>query len=181
MTYGSNIAARFLMLAVQSNRRPHPFQVLFPRSVAPIPPTPHSQTAAPSPLISGMQSMQANPAPPVGSPSPYPFSLVRRNNAYSTYPIHPAPSSNYASNHPSAIEEQLALQMQMYALNNHAALSDSTFSPSSTPFPGPGYNSWTFLQASRAFGGGVWPRFDSTATMRISSRARATNQLVFRS
>ncbi|KAG2114982.1 hypothetical protein BD769DRAFT_1629970 [Suillus cothurnatus] len=58
--------------------------------------------------------------------------------------------------------------MQMYALNNHAALSDSTFSPSSTPFPGPGYNPWTFLQASRAFGGGVWPRFDSTATMRIS-------------
>ncbi|KAG2115606.1 hypothetical protein BD769DRAFT_1629929 [Suillus cothurnatus] len=47
--------------------------------------------------------------------------------------------------------------MQMYALNNHAALSDSTFSPSSTPFPGPGYNPWTFLQASRAFGGGSSP------------------------
>jgi hypothetical protein len=175
MTYGSNIAARFLMLAVQSNsssratdgrthfkstqminmmmmlQLPIYHITLFPRSVAPILPTPHSQTATPSPLISGMQSMQANPAPPVGSPSPYPFSHVRRNNAYSTYPIHPAPSSNYASNHPSAIEEQLALQMQMYALNNHAALSDSTFSPSSTTFPGPGYNPWTFLQASRAF------------------------------
>lgn len=174
----------------QSNGRPHPLQnqvysddqhhddaaaayishyFQSPRPVAPIPPTPHSQTAAPSPLISSMQSMQASPAPPVGSPYPYPFSHVRRNNAYSTYPIHPAPSSNYDPNHPSVIEEQLALQMQMYALNNHAALSDSTFSPSSTPFPGPGYNPWTFLQASRAFGGGVRPRFDSTATMSIQS------------
>lgn len=174
----------------QSNGRPHPLQhqvysddqnhddaaaayishyFQSPRPVAPIPPTPHSQTAAPSPLISSMQSMQASPAPPVGSPYPYPFSHVRRNNAYSAYPIHTAPSSNYDPNHPSAIEEQFALQMQMYALNNHAALSDSTFSPSSTPFPGPGYNPWTFLQASRAFGGGARPRFDSTATMSIQS------------
>jgi hypothetical protein len=140
-----------------------------PRPVAPIPPTPHSQTAAPSPLIS---SMQASPAPPVGSPYPFPFSHVRRNNTYSAYPIHTAPSSNYDPNHPSVIEEQLALQMQMYALNNHAALTDSTFSPSSTPFPGPGYNPWTYLQASRTFGGGgggVRPRFDSTATMSIQS------------
>jgi len=139
-----------------------------PRPVAPIPPTPHSQTAAPSPLIS---SMQASPAPPVGSPYPYPFSHVRRNNTYSAYPVNTAPSSNYDPNHPSVIEEQLALQMQMYALNNHAALSDSTFSPSSTPYPGPGYNPWTFLQASRAFGmgGAVRPRFDSTATMSIQS------------
>ncbi|KAG2738789.1 hypothetical protein P692DRAFT_20823208 [Suillus brevipes Sb2] len=116
-----------------------------------------------------MQSVQASPAPPVGSPYPYPFSHVRRNNAYSAYPIHTTPSSNYDPNHPSAIEVQFALQMQMYALNNHTALSDSTFSPSSTPFPGPGYNPWTFLQASRALGGGVRPRFDSTATMSIQS------------
>jgi hypothetical protein len=46
----------------------------------------------------------------------------------------------------------------MYALNNNAAMSDSTFSPSSTPFPGAAYNPWAFLQASRAFGG---RRFDS--------------------
>ncbi|KAG1788526.1 uncharacterized protein HD556DRAFT_1447731 [Suillus plorans] len=88
-----------------------------------------------------MMAMQSlRPAPPVGSPYPYPFSHVRRNNVYSTYSIHTAPSSNYDPNHPSVIEEQLTLQMQMYALNNHAALSDSTFSPSSTPFPGAGYN-----------------------------------------
>ncbi|KAH7922877.1 hypothetical protein BV22DRAFT_1016446 [Leucogyrophana mollusca] len=133
-----------------------------PRPGAPIPPTPHSQTAAPSPLIS---SMHASPAPPVGSPYPFPFSHVRRSNTYSGYPTQPAPSSNYDPNHPSVIEEQLALQMQMYALNNHAAMSDSTFSPSTTPFPGPGYNPWAFLQASRAFGG---RRLDSTMSLQSS-------------
>jgi len=80
---------------------------------------------------------------------PYPFSHVLRNNTYSAYPVHTAPFSIYDPNHPSIIKEQLAPQMQMYALNNHAALADPTFSPSSTPFPGPGYNPWTFLQASR--------------------------------
>ncbi|KAG1838984.1 hypothetical protein F4604DRAFT_1691456 [Suillus subluteus] len=116
-----------------------------PRPVVPISLTPHT---TPSPLISGMQSMQASSAPPVGSPHPSPFSHVRRNNFYSTYPTHTAPTSNYDPNYPSVFEEQLALQMQMYALNKHTALSDSTFSPSSTPFPGPGYNPWMFLQAS---------------------------------
>ena len=132
------------------------FQSIRPN--APIPPTPHSQTAAPtpSPFVS---SIQPSPAPPVGSPYPYPFTHLRRN----PYPVHAvptAPSSNYDRNHPSVIEEQLALQMQMYALNNNAApMSDSTFSPSSAPFPGASaYNPWAFLQASRAFGG---RRFDS--------------------
>jgi hypothetical protein len=48
----------------------------------------------------------------------------------------------------------------MYALNNNAAsMSDSTFSPSATSFPGlAAYNPWAFLQASRSFGG---RRFDS--------------------
>ena len=127
------------------------------RPNAPIPPTPHSQTAAPSPSPF-VSSIQPSPAPPVGSPYPYPFTHVRRN----PYPVHAvptAPSSSYDPNHPSVIEEQLALQMQMYALNNNAAaMTDSTFSPSSTPFPGAGYNPWAFLQASRAFGG---RRFDS--------------------
>ncbi|KAG2132028.1 hypothetical protein DEU56DRAFT_812716 [Suillus clintonianus] len=157
MICGASTAAHFLTIAVQNNDNmratdghtrhdqnrddaaaayiSHYSQA--PRPVAPIPPTPHSQTAAPSPLISSMQSMQASPAPPVGSPYPYPFSHVRRNNTYFGYPIHTAPSSNYDPNH-SVIKEQVALQMQMYALNNHAILSDSTFSPSSTPFPGPG-------------------------------------------
>ena len=122
-----------------------------PRPMAPIPPTPHSATAAPSPspLIS---SVQPSPAPPVGSPYPYPFTHVRRSRAYAASPI--AASSSYDPNHPSVIQEQLALQMQMYARNNHAPVSESNFSPASTPYPGSGYNPWTFLQASRAFGGG---------------------------
>ena len=128
-----------------------------PRPMAPIPPTPHSQTAAPtpSPLVS---SVQPSPAPPIGSPYPYPFTHVRRSHAYaaaaaaaSASPI--AASSSYDPNHPSVIQEQLALQMQMYAMNNHAPVSESNFSPASTPYPGSGYNPWTFLQASRAFGG----------------------------
>ncbi|KAF8120714.1 hypothetical protein EV363DRAFT_1368461 [Boletus edulis] len=160
----------------QQNTRPHPLQTQVhledqyyddaaaaylqsyfqsARPNAPIPPTPHSQTAAPSPSPF-ISSIQPSPAPHVGSPYPYPFTHVRRN----PYPVHtvPTPSSNYDPNHPSVIEEQLALQMQMYALNNNAAMSDSTFSPSSTPFPGAAYNPWAFLQASRAFGG---RRFDS--------------------
>ncbi|KIK22483.1 hypothetical protein PISMIDRAFT_102495 [Pisolithus microcarpus 441] len=135
------------------------------RPNAPIPPTPHSQTAAPSPspLVS---SIQPSPAP-VGSPYPFPFSHVRRNVAYAP-PT--APSTTYD---PASIEEQIALQMQMYALNNHAALSDSTFSPSSTPFPGSGYNPWTFLQSTRAFGG-ARPRFDSMS-MRSSPSHQPVN------
>ena len=161
----------------QQNIRPHPLQTqIHPedhyyddaaaaylqtyfqstRPNAPIPPTPHSQTAAPSPSPF-ISSIQPSPAPPVGSPYPYPFTHVRRN-PYPAHVIPTAPSSNYDPNHPSVIEEQLALQMQMYALNNNAAMSDSTFSPSSTPFPGAAYNPWAFLQASRAFGG---RRFDS--------------------
>ncbi|KAF9236902.1 hypothetical protein BU15DRAFT_49464 [Melanogaster broomeanus] len=139
-------AAAYLQMYIQSVR-PN----------APIPPTPHSQTGAPSPSPF-VSSIQPSPAPHVGSPYPFPFTHVPRHRPYSTNPIHTAPSSNYDPNHPSVIEEQLALQMQMYALNNNAVMSDSTFSPSSTPFPGAGYNPWAFLQASRAFGG---RRFDS--------------------
>jgi len=80
-----------------------------------------------------------------------------------------APSSTYD---PAAIEEQIALQMQMYALNNQPVLTDSTFSPSSTPFPGPGYNPWAFLQATRGFPG-ARPRFDS-----MSMRSSPSHQPV---
>ncbi|KAN0129994.1 hypothetical protein V8E53_012148 [Lactarius tabidus] len=55
---------------------------------------------------------------------------------------------------PNVVREQLALQMQIYVLNNGGMVSDSTLSPSSTPFSGPQYNSWTFLQMSNAFGSG---------------------------
>lgn len=174
--YQNNVHQHQYQNQNQNQQRPHPLQTqIHPedqmyddpaaaylqayfqsvRPNAPIPPTPQTTAPSPSPFVS---SIQPSPAPPVGSPYPYPFSHVRRNNTYSGYPVHTAPSSNYDPNHPSVIEEQLALQMQMYALNNNAAMSDSTFSPSSTPFPGQGYNPWAFLQASRAFGG---RRFDS--------------------
>jgi hypothetical protein len=127
-----------------------------PRPNAPIPPTPNSQTAAPSPspLLSGMQSIPPySPVPPVGSPYPFPFSHVRRPLAYSGSANRLAPSSNYDPNHPSAIQEQLALQLQVYAMNNNRApMSESTLSPSSTPFQPPGYNPWAFLHTNRTFG-----------------------------
>jgi hypothetical protein len=138
--------------------RPRYFQRPLP--VAPILPTSHSQTTAP--LI---PRMRAIPIPRVGVPCSYSFTHVRGNNVHSTYPIHTAPYFNHKPNHPSVIEEQLALQTQMDTSNNHATLSNSTFSPSSTPFPGP---AWAFLQASRAFGV-VRPRFDSTATLSTQS------------
>ncbi|OSX60704.1 hypothetical protein POSPLADRAFT_1040694, partial [Postia placenta MAD-698-R-SB12] len=102
------------------------------RPNAPIPPTPHSQTAAPSPspLISAMQSEVEHRQ--IGSPYPYPFTHIRRTTVAAP-PV--APSSSYDMNNPAVIREQLALQMQIYALNNGLAPpSDSTFSPPSTPF-----------------------------------------------
>ena len=138
-----------------------------PRPMAPIPPTPHSHTAAPSPspLVS---SVQPSPAPPVGSPYPYPFTHVRRLHAYAPSPI--GEGSTYDPNHPSAIQEQLAMQMQMYALNNHVPVSESSFSP---PPSGGGlaYNPWTYLQASRMFGG----RRDSGMSMRSSPSHEPVN------
>ncbi|KAF7981828.1 hypothetical protein HWV62_15347 [Athelia sp. TMB] len=133
-----------------------------PRPMAPIPPTPTSHTAAPSPspMIS---SIQPSPAPQIGSPYPYPFTHVRRQQTYPASPL--AASSSYDPNHPSVIQEQLALQMQMYALNNHAPVSESNFSPATTPYPGASYNPWTFLQASRAFNGG---RIDQSHSLHSS-------------
>lgn len=156
-----------------SSRGPSAHQHVRPG--APIPPTPHSQTAAPSPspLISGMQSPHNrskpvlppySPAPPPGgSPYPYPYGHIRRGYAQQSLE-----GPGYAGSHagtgtgfdmanydPAVIREQIALQMQIYALNNGGMASDATslsLSPSSTPFPGPNYNPWPFLQSTRVFG-----------------------------
>jgi hypothetical protein len=152
---------------------PHSPMATHSRPGAPIPPTPHSHTAAPSPspLISGMGRANGikpvlppySPAPPVGSPYPYPFGHIRRGQSYSG-------SYNGTMDHsqmdPNVVREQLALQMQIYALNNGGMVSDSTLSPSSTPFPGPQYNPWAFLQTSNIFGGRRG--MDSSASMRSS-------------
>ncbi|TCD66211.1 hypothetical protein EIP91_001658 [Steccherinum ochraceum] len=129
------------------------------RPRAPIPPTPQSNTSAPSPspAISAIQG--EHEARQMGSPYPYPFTHIRR-----TAPFAPpnAPSSSFDQNNPALVREQLALQMQIYALNNGlAAPSDSTFSPSSTPFPGPGYNPWGLHHQ------GILPG-DTTMSMRSS-------------
>lgn len=155
---------------------PHSPMATHSRPGAPIPPTPHSHTAAPSPspLISGMGRANGvkpvlppySPAPPVGSPYPYPFGHIRRGQNYSgSY----NPTMDFSQMDPNVVREQLALQMQIYALNNGGMVSDSTLSPSSTPFPGPQYNPWAFLQTSDVFGGrrgGGIP--DSSASMRSS-------------
>ncbi|KAI0666107.1 hypothetical protein C8Q78DRAFT_985135 [Trametes maxima] len=124
------------------------------RPGAPVPPTPQSHTAAPSPspLISATPS-DIEPRQ-IGSPYPYPFTHIRRSTLSGPMP---PPSTNYDMNNPAVIREQLALQMQMYALNNGLAppSSESAFSPSSTPFPGPGYNPWAFVPGAGTAGLGA--------------------------
>jgi hypothetical protein len=154
---------------------PHSPMATHPRPGAPIPPTPHSNTAAPSPspLISGMGRANGHkpvlppysPVPPVGSPYPYPYGHIRRGQTYSgSY----NGTMDFSQMDPNVVREQLALQMQIYALNNGGMVSDSTLSPSSTPFPGPQYNPWAFLQTSNVFGGRRGGIPDSTASMRSS-------------
>ncbi|RPD55129.1 hypothetical protein L227DRAFT_615609 [Lentinus tigrinus ALCF2SS1-6] len=120
------------------------------RPGAPVPPTPQSHTAAPSPspLISATPSDVERRQ--IGSPYPYPFTHIRRSTVSGGIT---APSTSY-DNNPNVIREQMALQMQIYALNNGLAppSSDSAFSPSSTPFPGPGYNPWAFVPAGGGLG-----------------------------
>ncbi|RDX48554.1 hypothetical protein OH76DRAFT_1404830 [Lentinus brumalis] len=121
------------------------------RPGAPVPPTPQSYTAAPSPspLISATPSDVERRQ--IGSPYPYPFTHIRRSTVSGGMT---APSTSYDLNNPNVIREQIALQMQIYALNNGLApaSSESAFSPSSTPFPGPGYNPWAFVPAGGGLG-----------------------------
>ena len=139
-----------------------------PRPDAPIPPTPHSQSSAPSPspLISGAYENRNgtrdfppfSPIAPVGSPYPYPFNHVRR-------PPHFSQSSNNL-NHtnggpapggptnidPAMLREQYAKQWQIFAQNNNwGAMSDSTFSPAPTPFQG-AFSPWAHWHTQRIFG-----------------------------
>ena len=161
---------------------PHSPMASHSRPGAPIPPTPHSHTAAPSPspLISGMGRANGmkpvlppySPAPPVGSPYPYPFGHIRRGQSYGgSYPG----TVDLSQMDPNVVREQLALQMQIYALNNGGMVSDSTLSPSSTPFPGPQYNPWTYLQTSNAFSGRRGGMADPMASMRSSPSHQPVN------
>ncbi|KAG7085575.1 hypothetical protein E1B28_003131 [Marasmius oreades] len=144
-----------------------------PRPDAPIPPTPHSQTSppSPSPLLSGTvysgttELPPFTPVTPAGSPYPYPYSHVMRNH------VQPARQTqnplNLDLNNPSAIHEQFVKQWQIYAQNNHGHVSDSTLSPSSTPYPTPPFNPWAHWHTQRILGGRYGFPSD-TATQRSS-------------
>ncbi|KZT74610.1 hypothetical protein DAEQUDRAFT_201332 [Daedalea quercina L-15889] len=144
------------------------------RPNAPIPPTPQTNTAAPSPspLLSAMQS-EAEPRQ-IGSPYPYPFTHIRR----STMPaMQQAPSSTPDMNNPDYIREQMALQWQIYALNNgyQQASDASTFSPPGTPFPGPGYNPLAFVPLMGVQGLGQAGARASVMSMRSSPSHEPVN------
>ncbi|KAI0092873.1 hypothetical protein BDY19DRAFT_926868 [Irpex rosettiformis] len=112
---------------------------------APVPPTPVTNTAAPSPspFPSDIEPRQ------IGSPYPYPFAHIRRTALSAAQN---AATSTFEPNDIAHVREQLQMQMQIYALNNGLAPpSESTFSPSSTPFPGVGYNPWAFMHQARGF------------------------------
>ena len=123
-----------------------------PRPDAPIPPTPHTATAAPSPSPVYRPSQR-----PVGSPYPFPFNHVRRNRQNQ--------NSRLIANglDPATITEQIARQWQIYAQNNHGNITDSTLSPSSTPFQPDLFNQWAYLHTNRMMKG-----FQEAASMHSS-------------
>jgi hypothetical protein len=135
---------------------------------APIPPTPQSHTTvlSMSSLISGMGYTNGiklilppySTAPLVGSPYLYPY---RHIHCRQTYRGSYNRTLDHSQMDPNVIHEQLALQMQIYALNN-GMVSDSMLSSLSMPFllsiiPGHSYRQticlvedmvlWTHLQA----------------------------------
>ena len=124
------------------------------RPDAPIPPTPHSQTAAPSPspLISGYGGNQDlpnyRPMRAAGSPYPFPFGHVRRSRpvGQSVGGRNSLLSSGLAMD-----PNRIARQYQIYAQNAHQGnITDSTLSPSSTPFqPDNMFDQWAYLHTAR--------------------------------
>lgn len=139
-SYGEDSASAYIQSYLQSSRPD-----------APIPPTPHSQTAAPSPspLVSGYGAGKSyRPMRAGGSPYPFPFAHVRRNRqSQRFFP------GNFDSNHPSVISEQVARQWQIFAQNNRGDITDSTLSPSSTPFQGELYDHWAYVHTNRMMRG----------------------------
>ncbi|KAF8960271.1 hypothetical protein BDZ97DRAFT_1620132, partial [Flammula alnicola] len=135
-----------------------------PRPDAPIPPTPHSQTAAPSPspLLSGYgvgkELPLYRPIRAAGSPYPFPFNHVRRNRQVQGQRFLPSGLE------PPTLTEQVARQWQVFAQNNQGNITDSTLSPSSTPFQGDLFDHWAYLHTQRMMRGGML----DTASMQSS-------------
>ncbi|KAF8267345.1 hypothetical protein EI94DRAFT_1801824 [Lactarius quietus] len=142
------------------------------------PPTPYSHTSprSISPIIPGMSP--ANRTKPVLPP----YSPVPHSESPNTLPFeHIRPMSDVGSDNmnlsqmdPSVVREQLSQQLQIYALNNGGKVSGSTLSTSSSPFPGPHYDPWTFLHTNSAFGG----RRRGIADEQTSTRSSPSHQPV---
>ena len=147
------------------------------RPGAPTPHTSYSHTS-PSPILSGMNRTNGtkpvlppySPAPHTDSPYPYPFGHIRPR----IYASADNGNAGLSQIDPNLLRERLATEMQIYALNNGGMVSDSTLSPSSTPFPGPQYNPWKFLQTSNAYGG----RNGGIANSMASTRSSPSHQPV---
>ncbi|KAF8628688.1 hypothetical protein AX15_003758 [Amanita polypyramis BW_CC] len=131
-----------------------------PRPDAPIPPTPHSQSVAPSPspLIydnrNGRDHPPFSPIAPVGSPYPHPFTHVRRptNINHSANNLTNGNGQGLTNIDQAMLREQYVKQWQIFAQNNNwSAMSDSTFSPAPTPFQG-AFSPWAHLHTQRLFG-----------------------------
>ncbi|TFK66506.1 hypothetical protein BDN72DRAFT_859846 [Pluteus cervinus] len=106
--------------------------------------SPAPQSPPPSPLSSMFENRDvppSSPIAPVGSPYPYPFPHIRKRPAHSESPLDP-----------NAIPEQLARQWQIYAQDN-GYMTDSTFSPSTTPIQN-AYYPWAFPHTSRTLDSG---------------------------
>ncbi|KIY63846.1 hypothetical protein CYLTODRAFT_493593 [Cylindrobasidium torrendii FP15055 ss-10] len=138
------------------------FYARSPRPDGPIPPTPLSQTnpPSPSPLMSAAYDLGHNLPP--GSPYPYPFAHVRRVPA-----MHSQPQRNAVEVDHAQLQEQFARQWQVFAQNNAPSdLTDSTLSPSGTPFPPTwNFNPWAYWHTQRLLGNRAASR---TMSMRSS-------------
>lgn len=136
----------------------HPYYQQNPRPDAPEPPTPHTQTAAPSPSpqLSGFngggpKELPYRPLRAAGSPYPYPFNHMRRNRQMQT------PGQRFYKNgiDQSGLHDQIARQWQVFAQNNQGHITDSTLSPSATPFQPDLFDHWAYLHTNRMMRGGA--------------------------
>jgi len=138
----------------------HPYyhQQQNPRPDAPEPPTPHTQTAAPSPSpqLSGLNNgipkeLPYRPLRAAGSPYPYPFNHMRRNRQMQT------PGQRFYKNgiDQSGLQDQIARQWQVFAQNNQGNITDSTLSPTASPFQGELFDHWAYLHTNRMMRGGT--------------------------
>ena len=167
-------------VAAHDHGRPHSLIGSHSLLGSSISPNPHSLTAAPppSPIVTGMSREKGkkpvrppyNPVQHVDSPSPDPIEHIRRRSNGSP--------ENKTMGNPQvdskSTREQLALQMQAFALKNGGMVSDSTLSPSSAPFPRPQYNPWTFMQTNNVFSG----KRSGIANSQASTHSSPSHQLV---